>query len=597
MRIPIGPAGSVGIITDIPAHELPPDAWSNGRNVKFWQGRAEKAKGYATLFGTPSIAPYWLLPAQTPTNVYWLYAGLLKVYVTDMVGGHFNITRQQTTSISAIATGNPTQITATGHNITSGETVTIAGVTGNTPSINGSHVATVTGANTFTIPVNTTVAGSGGTVTADRNYAATADFLWNGGILGKIPVINNGVDAPQMWNPIATGTRLADLSNWPASTKATVVRPFKNFLVALDVTESATRFPQMVRWSHPADPGSVPSSWDYTDTTKDAGRIELSETGDYLIDSLPMRDINILYKEKTAWAMQYIGGESVFKFVQILREGGAGILSRNCMVSLPGYQHFVVTFNDVIVHDGTRMQSVIDAKMRTALFNAIDGTNAERVFVAANYARDEVLVCVPQSGDSEPTLAFVWNYKDGPWTKYELPGISYATAGVVDTGGSGVIDNDTGVIDLDTTIIDQREYNPAISKLVMAQPASTLIREYGTTEQFAGTNMTSYIERTGLAVTDVKNGDPVSDPSVSKFVSAVWPRMRATGSVNVYVGGQENPNASITWEGPYAFNPNTDRKVDFRTSGKLIGVKFESNTNITWELDGYEIDIVPDGER
>lgn len=595
MRIPIRQSGAVGIVTDLPAHELQPNAWSQGKNVKFRQGRVEKAKGYATLFGTPSVAPYWLLSAQTPTNTYWLYAGLLKAYVTDMIGGHFNITRQQTTTISTIATGNPTSITTSAaHNIASGDTVVIAGVTGNTPDINASHVATVTGSTTFTIPVNTTVAGTGGSVTADRNYAATADFIWNGGILGKIPVINNGVDTPQMWNPIATGTRLADLSNWPASTKATVIRPFKTFLVALDITESSTRFPQMVRWSHPADPGAVPVSWDYTDTTRDAGRIELSETGDYLIDCLSMRDVNIVYKEKTAWAMQFIGGEFVFKFVQILREGGAGILTRNCVASLPGYQHFVVTFNDVIVHDGTRMESVIDSKMRTSLFNAIDGTNVERVFVAAHYARDEMLVCIPQSGDSFSTLAFIWNYKQGQWTKYELPGISYATAGVVDTGSSGVIDNDTGVIDNDLSIIDEREYNPTISKLVMAQPASTLIREYGTTEQQAGTNMTAYVERTGLSSEDYP---PLSNTGVSKTVSEIWPRIRSSGSVNIYVGGQETPDGSVTWEGPRSFNPATDRKADFRTSGKLIGVRFESTTDVSWELDDYDIDFVEDGER
>lgn len=525
MRIPIGPAGEVGINLDLPAHELPPEAWSNGKNVKFRQGRVEKAKGYATLFGSPTVAPYWLLPVATTTNVYWVYAGLTKVYVTDMIGGHFNITR----------------------------------------------------------------------IASD--YTANATNLWNGGILGKIPILNNGVDAPQQWNPVGTGTKLVDLANWPASTKASIVRPFKNFLVALDVTEASTRYPQLVRWSHPADPGAVPTSWDYTDTTKDAGRIELSETGDFCIDCMPMRDFNIIYKEKTAWAMQFVGGEFVFKFVQILREGGAGILSRNCMVSLPGYQHFVVTFNDVIVHDGTRMESVIDARMRTALFNAIDGTNSGRVFVVANYARDEILVCIPQSGDSEPTLAFVWNYKDGQWSKYELPGISYAVAGVVDTGSSGIIDSDSGIIDLDTSIIDEREYNPTISKVVMAQPAATLIREYGTTEQFAGSNMTAYVERTGLAVSGLKNGDPVVDPTVSKLVSAVWPRMRGTGPVNVYVGGQETVNGTVTWEGPYAFNPNTDRKVDCRTSAKLLGVKFESTTNISWEIDGYELDLVVDGER
>jgi len=57
-------------------------------------------------------------------------------------------------------------ITATSHGLTSGDVVTISGHVGSTPAVDGSYTATVTGANTFTVPVNVTVAGTGGTVTA-----------------------------------------------------------------------------------------------------------------------------------------------------------------------------------------------------------------------------------------------------------------------------------------------------------------------------------------------------------------------------------------------------------------------------------------------
>jgi hypothetical protein len=50
------------------------------------------------------------------------------------------------------------------HGFTTGQTVTISGVTGSTPDINGSHVITVLSETTFSIPVTVTVAGSGGTV-------------------------------------------------------------------------------------------------------------------------------------------------------------------------------------------------------------------------------------------------------------------------------------------------------------------------------------------------------------------------------------------------------------------------------------------------
>lgn len=60
---------------------------------------------------------------------------------------------------------NPSQITtATPHGYSNGQTVRIEGHVGSTPSINNDYVITVTGATTFTIPVNVTVQGGAGTV-------------------------------------------------------------------------------------------------------------------------------------------------------------------------------------------------------------------------------------------------------------------------------------------------------------------------------------------------------------------------------------------------------------------------------------------------
>lgn len=66
--------------------------------------------------------------------------------------------------ITSSSVANPTTITATGHGLETGVAVLISGHTGSTPSINGSHVITKTGNDTFTIPVNVTVGGTGGTV-------------------------------------------------------------------------------------------------------------------------------------------------------------------------------------------------------------------------------------------------------------------------------------------------------------------------------------------------------------------------------------------------------------------------------------------------
>ena len=71
----------------------------------------------------------------------------------------------------------------------------------------------------------------------------------------------------------------------------------------------------------------------------------------------------------------------------------------------------------------------------------------------------------------------------------------------------------------------------------------------------------------------------------------------ASDTVNIYIGSQMSTEGSITWEGPYSFNPDSQTKVPVRVTGKYIGVKFESTIDTTWRLDGYALDIKNVGTR
>uniref|UniRef100_A0A6M3XL52 Uncharacterized protein n=1 Tax=viral metagenome TaxID=1070528 RepID=A0A6M3XL52_9ZZZZ len=75
-------------------------------------------------------------------------------------------TQATAVSITSSSVANPTVITtAAVHGLTTGDSILIAGHTGSTPALDGTHVVTVVSTTTFTIPVNVTVGGSGGTMT------------------------------------------------------------------------------------------------------------------------------------------------------------------------------------------------------------------------------------------------------------------------------------------------------------------------------------------------------------------------------------------------------------------------------------------------
>ena len=67
--------------------------------------------------------------------------------------------------ITSSSVANPSNILcAAVHGLTTGDSVLIAGHSGETPSIAGRHTVTVVDTTNFTIPVNVTVGGTGGTI-------------------------------------------------------------------------------------------------------------------------------------------------------------------------------------------------------------------------------------------------------------------------------------------------------------------------------------------------------------------------------------------------------------------------------------------------
>jgi len=115
----------------------------------------------------------------------------------------------------------------------------------------------------------------------------------------------------------------------------------------------------------------------------------------------------------------------------------------------------------------------------------------------------------------------------------------------------------------------------------------------GNTED--GTNMISYIERTGY---------DLDDPSIVKFVSAVYPKIEVSGnnSVNLYVGRQMSTEEGVDWNpdnggAPYLYNPAIQSRVPCRISGKYFGIKVESLTDMDWKMHGVAFEVKPKGRR
>ena len=145
------------------------------------------------------------------------------------------------------------------------------------------------------------VANSGGVTTHTdiTHLTARAGVVnaWSGFVFGGIPVLNVGDTSkvPMYWNQNLTN-KFLDLPAWPANIYARVLRQYKNFIVALGITKSGVSYPFMIKWSSPAVPGALPSTWNEADATNDAGEFDIAEGQDPVIDGLGLKNSFIVYK-------------------------------------------------------------------------------------------------------------------------------------------------------------------------------------------------------------------------------------------------------------------------------------------------------------
>lgn len=408
---------------------------------------------------------------------------------------------------------------------------------------------------------------------------------WNGTLLGGVPIINNGVDEPQFWD-LNTGNVVADLTNWTTNDSARVLRAFGPYLMAFDVTRGGNRFPHLVKWSHPADPGTVPSSWDHTDPTKDAGEFDLPDTqAGIILDALPLSGQMFVYKESSTWRIVLIGGRFVFDAKS--KWDTAGILAPRCVtLTGDGKRHVVATQDDIIVHNGQNAVSILNKRFKKYLFNQIDISNYLNCFMFTNPFRDEVWFCYPESGQVNPNKALIWNYSEGERGALSEVDVDFRHAA---TGNIETASDDTWASISGTWASSVGPWSVSNRrKVVLADTDDTKMFELdrGTTND--GVAFTGTLQRTGISVAGrTRSGKWIVDFKSRKQVNRLW--LKATGGpINVRIGFQDRPNDAVRWNEAVSFDPSTSEYIDTVGSGSSISI--ELSAAVAFRVLGYKLE-------
>jgi hypothetical protein len=190
------------------------------RNVVFaWAGNVAGARftGFAGTYGS-DYAPQPVLNGLSKANVSYLISGecdrgLIVQPWIQQVGTWTSAsidnaadTTLPTVAITSNSLANPSVVFAPNHGLISGDVALVAGVTGSTPSINGQQVVTFVDLNHVSVPVNVTIAGTGGTLQRLNSDNGGWGFLHLSELTGpsNIAVVINHSSDNASWSALVT---------------------------------------------------------------------------------------------------------------------------------------------------------------------------------------------------------------------------------------------------------------------------------------------------------------------------------------------------------------------------------------------------------
>lgn len=249
-------------------------------------------------------------------------------------------------------------------------------------------------------------------------------------------------------------------------------------------------------------------------------------------------------------------------------------MAQNCAASFEGRQ-LVLTENDVVVHDLNQAQSIVDKTNRNWLFSNINNEYRFRCYVAPDYRNREMWICFPSSSALYPDMAMIWNWYENTTTVreigFECPHMAYGKISVDNT----VFDSDDGQFDAaEGTFAGEAP----VSSLMMVNPTSIKLLRVDDSNTYDGTTVGKVLTREAL---------PLDDYLRFKRVHRVFPKLSGSGQVKVWVGARSTFEEPTTWKSN-DFTIGTDAWVDFRVTGRIIDIRFESTDQ--FRLHGFDLE-------
>ena len=584
--------------------------WTDGDMVRFFQGSAQKIKGWekfinTTLVGVARDMHAYIALDGTRYNVVGTDR---KLYVIEE-GLAFDITPiRETQALTNPFTTNATTsvvVTDTGHGAQKGDFVTFDSFS----AIDGLdmnkefEITSIANTNAYVVTTESAASGStsGGGGSGNAKYQITigpetsvpafgwGTDAWNVSTWGTPRSTSNVTLEARQWSLdnfgqvlIATAlnggafewdpddgvsTRAVAITNAPTKSRLSLVStPDRHVLFfGTQPTIGGTNAQDdlLIRFSNQEDRNTYQPTAENT-----AGSLRVA-AGSRIVAAERSRGQILVWTDSSLHGLQFIGPPFTFGLRQLGQN--CGIVGSHAGVDINGISYWM-SQDSFFLYDGSIKK--LPCTVEQFIFNNLNVTGAENAFAGHNGEFNEIMWFYPRTGSDTINAIVAYNYIERTWWTGTLDRTTWIDR--------EVYENPVATDYLPTTIAN----NETISGLT---DGATQLFLHETGNNADGEAITAFVKS---GVVQIGEGNEFS------FVSKLIPDIEdQEGTLNAKLEFKNYPNNSTAVTKTVSFQDNTDF-VSLRGRGREFTVNVVSNTTGTaWRLGTQRFDIQPDGRR
>ncbi len=584
--------------------------WTDGDMVRFFQGSAQKIKGWerflsTTLVGVVRDQHAWIALDGTRYNAFGTDR---KLYVFEE-GRAYDITPiRETQALTNPFTTNATTsvvVTDTAHQAQKGDFVTFDSFS----AIDGLdmnkefEVTSVANNNAYVVTTTSAASGStsGGGGSGNAKYQinigpeiSTSAFGWgtdtwgsstwgtpsatsnvtlearqwsldNFGQLLIATVLNGGAFE---WSPSSgVSTRATAITGAPTASRLSLVstpdRHILFFGTENTIGTTGSQDDLLLRFSSQEDRNTYQPTAENT-----AGSLRIAD-GSRIVAAERSRGQILVWTDTSLHSLQFIGPPFTFGLRQLGQN--CGIVGSHAGVDINGISYWM-SQDSFFLFDGSVKK--LPCTVEQFVFNNINVTGSENAFAGHNGEFNEIMWFYPRTGSDQINAIVAYNYLEQTWWTGTLSRTSWIDREVYDNPVA---------TEYSTTAIANNEVISGLSN----GASSVFLHETGNNGD--GAAITAFVKS---GVVQIGQGDEFA------FVSKIIPDVEdQEGVLNAKLEFKNYPNNSTSVTKTTTFTDTTDF-VSLRGRGREFTVNVVSNTTGTaWRLGTQRFDIQPDGRR